>query len=208
MKSNFQEHRQLHWFAFQNAKASTASAGRWLLHSVFVGVECCREAVSEQWTPKHFQAREKGGLTRIGKPPPLTSSLGKRESRGQSPKRRACPQETTVWRKDGGAVTCPVLKHFQGIERLLLDFMMLTNVSWLTRVHRHLNRSREGRERLASGLPLGSPTLTHHLPDTHSLTKIGSENWTSVRLCWPPLPGYHEILSFFPDVACADVAGK
>lgn len=58
---------------------------------------------------------EKGGLTRTGKPPCLT--LRKRRSRGQSPKGRAWPQEMIVWRK-GGAVTCSVLNHFQGIERL------------------------------------------------------------------------------------------
>jgi len=138
-----------------------ASASRWLstLFQSRVLLGSHLRAVDSKAFPGMW---EKGGLTRIGKPPPLTDSLRTRGSRGQSPKGRACPQEMIVWRQDGGAVTCSVLNHFQGIGRLLLDFMMLTSVSWLTRVHRHLNRSREGRERLASGLPHGSPPLSYH----------------------------------------------
>lgn len=138
-----------------------ASVGRCQLHSAFVRARCYYEATSEQWTQKHFQTWEKGGLTRIGKQNHPTYSLRNRGSRGQSIE-GAHPRDNCM-RKYLETVTCSVLNHFQGIEKLLLDFMMLTGVSWLTHVNRHLHRSRGRREGLASALSSGSPPLTHHL---------------------------------------------
>lgn len=145
----------------QKQKHPHPLVGRCLSHSAFVRAECDCEASSEQWTPKCFQACERREdsleLTNKTSPDLLPLEWGGRG--GQSPKGRMHTQETIVWRKYGGTVTFLVLNHFQGIERLLLDFVMLTGVSWLTHINRHLNRSREGRKRLASGLPPRFPPL-------------------------------------------------
>lgn len=170
----FQGDKQWLWLAFAKAKASTCFG--WKVPVPLCFCQSRMRLWGQLWAvdSKVFSGMwEKGGLTRINKqnqPWPTPSGMG--GAGGQSPKGRTHTQETIVWRKYGGTVTFLVLNHFQGIERLLLDFMMLTSVSWLTHINRHLNRSREGRKRLASGLPPRFPPLN----TSPVVTRIGSRS--------------------------------
>lgn len=143
-------------------KQPLASVGRCLFHLAFVRARCYCETTSEQWTQKHFQAckRREDALELANQTSP-THSLGNKGSRDQSPKGRVHTHgnKGLVWRKCGGTVTCSVLNHFQGIEWLLLDFMMLTGVSWFNprKLALKQKQGREGKTGFWTSLWIPSP---------------------------------------------------
>lgn len=160
---------------FTKQRHPHASAGRWPLPSSSVRVEYYREASSEQWTPKHFQACERReDLLELANHQVWQTLLELGGSGAKALKGGRMPREMIVWRQDGGAVTCSVLSHLQGIGRLLLDFMMLTSVSWLTHVRRHLREAGKGGKDWPLDFPPTPGIPTPHLSPI--VTTIGSEN--------------------------------
>lgn len=102
------------------------------------------EAISEQQTQKHFSGMsEKGGFTRVSNQ--TTPDMGPQEwEAGAKAWGWMLSQEMSVWRKmEELLLVCT--NHFQETERLMLDFMMLTSVSWLTH-HWDRHLSKQGRQ--------------------------------------------------------------
>lgn len=146
------------------------------------------EVILEQHFQKHFQAcqREKDPLG-LSTEPPLTEVLrgGEAEAKVLG---RVHSQETIVWRKYGGAVTCSVLNHFQGTERLAAF-----PLCWLVGVNPTIDTGTwvTGRE--------GKPGFWTSSSLWALLTHLQWPGWgvRSVRPCWLPLAGHAGTLGLF-----------